>query len=446
MAGSNVTFAAIWTQLGLAITKVVNETEKYGSSNSPNVYDMEDAVVTGLDGEFTPAAVNFVRSIRSALAPTITQARLRAALQPFWDEMSRAIGSQLNAPTGLQQVAELIDYMSVTSSDSLNSRGMTLNAVGSITGTGNGTINRLTVDKHWNTLECVSAEAKRARVISDQNQAQEHAEVWEFKGAPAERDALFFAGSGINAPMSTANAQTSQRWAQNPSFEANDGTNDGDVPGSTTAVTGWTLSATAAFQLATGASKVYRGYPGEPSTLWSLEFVDNGNADQIVQDQQPGTRWEPNTPYYCQIAWNRQTTADGTLTLELGSQTASVAVTSGTNGVWNILRIAVGTKNWYSNFQEADLNVKVTLASNTTGSVLVDDLIVAPYQLMDGTYYLPVGGSTAFLRDDLFSWSDTDGGTRAINSYWLWRAFGGPVLGRWFPTNNAAAETIADPS
>jgi hypothetical protein len=58
----------------------------------------------------------------------------------------------------------------------------------------------------------------------------------------------------------------------------------------------------------------------------------------------------------------------------------------------------------------------------------------------DGCYYAVVGGSTPFLKEDVFTFTDT-GGTSAIINYWLWRAFG-----RFLPHNASAGETWADPT
>jgi hypothetical protein len=215
-------------------------------------------------------------------------------------------------------------------------------------------------------------------------------------------------------------------------------------PSSTTAISGWTIgTATSNFKLRSASGYYYATYPSAPSTLWGVEFTGSDTLTQIVNSVTPGASFSTTRPYFCGLRYMRKASATGTLTLRLGASSASATIGSATNDVWNHLYIALGTGCYYQNFNETNLDVQIQASTLATGTVVVDHLVLGEMANVDGTFYLPVGGSTAWLKDDFFTWTDSDGGTRAILSYLLWLAYGPDG---WLPTNNAGSETIADPS
>ncbi len=447
MAGPNPTIAQIWTQLAL-LGDYVDERYQIGSENSPNIYDSYDALVTGLDGEFMPGMLRILNQDRRATAGLLTPRTLTSLYRFGVVESLRAA----NLPTrgGFEnQLSRLIRYLHDTA-ELFTSRNVTFGSPAALTGnTGTGAWYRCTADRRGYDLECTGMETKTARVTADQlSGAREHREVWEFYGQTRARDALAWDGSGIRTSVTTADPLTGG-VILNADFRSNDATADNSTPGSTTAVTNWTLSSAAAFRLRSTAARIFQGLPGV-TTPYSLEFVDNGNFEQIIIDESPGKSMTRDAPWLALLPWQRNTTADGTLTIEVGSITNNVDVTTGTNGVWNVLRLADGQNQWYDNFEEQDLNVKVTLASNTTGEVTIGNVFLAPMVNVDGTYALPVGADTPFLIDDEVSWADSgDAGGRG-HSYWIWRALEDAqrlqaMGGVWLPTTtNSTDVTIAD--
>jgi hypothetical protein len=208
-------------------------------------------------------------------------------------------------------------------------------------------------------------------------------------------------------------ADDSARFLTNPSFGQLDGT-----LAAPTSIPGWTpTGGIGNFELV--ESPTYRSSTEEGDTPRALKFTTN---DILVQNFNVNSvSFNPNVPYYLQIAWNRsEGTGDGTLSLMLGSQTESVALAAQSG--WQILRIALGTKNWFQNWNQEDPTVSIQLASNTTGYVLVDDVVLAPFTNFDGGWYALVGGTTPFLYDDIFTFTDTEVG--AIIQEWLWRLYG----------------------
>jgi predicted alpha-1,6-mannanase (GH76 family) len=123
-----------------------------------------------------------------------------------------------------------------------------------------------------------------------------------------------------------------------------------------------------------------------------------------------------------------------------------VDISTGTNDVWNILQLDLDSSRFYDNFKEDDLDVKLEVTSLATGTVVVDDVVLAPMVNLDGTWWAVVGGATPWLKGDTRIFSADARGATAIINYWLWRAYGDlvvPMLG-WFPTSGTPS--IADPS
>lgn len=460
MAGPTPSWADTWTRFGREVF-ATNEHAKWASENAENFLDAYAAVkagdgsVPGLDGLYLSAAG--IERFRSQVAAPLAPAELRSRFYPYL----RELGDVISAPESDEYslLRRIRDYM-VANSQSLNGRGMTIDTSSSGSPTGTGAIHRLTVDEDNFPLECTGAELKTFECIRDQQTgAREHEEVFEFRTPTREKDGCQWSGSGSRRQITCAHAFSAPRLLTNPSFETHDASADNTSPGSTTGITGWTIGSAAAnvkMRSSATAANVYRGYPGAPSTTWSVEFTASDSLTQVVRTLNPAVNFEPGAikvPYFLAVAWKRKSSATGTLTLHLGSQTTAATIGSATNDVWNVLVITVGQKNWYKTFKEASVDVKIDVATLATGTIIVDDVVLVPFTNLDGTWWVVLGGATAFLRRDTLTFTDVDGGSRALFSYWLWRAYGDgqglgllPSIGGWLPTNNSAAETIADPS
>lgn len=456
MAGPAPNFADTFTRFGRRV-KRINEQYKFSCENATNWLDLYAAEkkgvsgTPGLDGEFLNA--DQLEQTRARYASVMTTDYLQGEFDPFIRELGRVIGA---TETNIYEILDRIRRYMQTNSQSLNSRGMTLDTTqaGSVTGT--GTIYRLTVDEDGNTLECTGAETKTFECTKDQaTGGKEHEEVFLYYGQDREKDGLQWTGSGALREIACVHALSS-RLLQNPSFEAGAVT-DNTALASTTQITGWTVTTAANWKTRSAATYYYRGYPGAPSTLWGLECTASDQIAQTVRTLNPGVNFDAGlirTPWGCAVAWKRKGSATGTITLHMGAQSVAATIGSATNDVWNILFLTTGTANWYKNFKEADLDIKVVVASLAVGTVVIDDLVAAPWTNLDGTWWLALGGATAFLKGDTLSFTgDADGGSRGIFSYWLWRAYAeaakvafAPAIGGWFKTNNAAGETIADPA
>ena len=415
-----------------------------------------DTLEQTLEGEYLPAELSrFVNDFRAGCSDLISPSRAAAVLTPILFEYMKRI--DLDATTtdgfgsGKRSVPEMFRALYDWFNDNtltVESRAISYDTTATTSGTGNGAIERLTVDENGYNLEACHVETKRFKCVADRNSGvNEHAEIFEVIGEASSFDSVlrasFGSGTQANTTIVSKNAGNSQGGSllSNSSFTTYDAA-------ATPKFSGWTEDSGSA-NISQDAAVYYRSHPGATAgTDASLDFTGNAKISQPLSAMRT-RRLDPDLPYQVRLMWRRENTADGTLTLRMGTSNVSVDVTTGTNDQWNELIIGAGsptTSQWFRQFNEADLDIEIELASNTTGNVLVDDVIFAPYDLIDGTYWWMrqnAGGGTApvsWLLDDKLVFTDTGGAPSTGKiQWWLWVA----GLG-YLPSSGTP--TFADPT
>lgn len=384
----------------------------------------EDTFVQSIETNLPAEIADPVRAARSKIDELLTT--YVEVVSPIFREMGRLIDApETDVRTIIQR--RLYDYY-VANTKTVKTRGFSFGSIAAGgANVGTGTINRLTKDAQNCDIEPCYADIKTAKITSDQSSGQsKHEEIFEFRGG-ARSLAPFISplGSGLIANIPAVSAASS--LFLNPSWSDYEGTIT-----ALTALTSWTVASSLA-NLNLDQTNYYRGFPGD-STPAALKFLANESISQALS--LGGRTIDPAVPMYCQIAYNRQVGAgDGTITLTVGSKSTTVALAAQTG--WNILRMPIGQNNWYERFMENDLDITIALSARTTGSVLVDDLIFAPYTNFDGLWYCPVGSATPFLKDDYFTFTDTIASDSKLQK-WLWRGFSA-----YLP--NSGSPSVTDP-
>lgn len=419
------TRAEIETQFSNAI-HILEETREFGHVDATNLLGLIDTLEQSFKGDFISEASSAAGALRARYASVLESSFAASFLRPHL----RQYGKFVNAPeTDDQTILTRLRDDFIANTQRVQSRVFVFGSPAAGGGNvGDGVINRLFVDEDNQQIENTHSEAKVATIVSDEHSgADEHEEFFEFLGDSPERDQILISGSGAFRRVKSISARDSENFIGNPSFSRFDGTLA--VP---TAITDWTVSDIANVQL--DQTNFYRGFLGDV-TPTALQFETNASVEQNLSVR--GVQLDPNVPMYCQVAYNRAVgSGDGTLTLTMGGVTASVALVA--QAGWNILRIAIGQNNWFKTFNQEDPLIKVELTGRTTGTTLIDDVIFVPFENFDGIWYAPVGGQTPFLRDDTFTWTDTE--TGSVIQLWIWRSFG-----RYLPHGVGGAITWADP-
>lgn len=396
-----------------------------------------DTLIQLLEGEYAPAELtNLVGILRGGLSDLITPALASQMMQPVLFEYANRIDADATGVegfgSGYTTVADLFralyEYMDATGTY-VTTRAITYDATPDTTGnTGNGAMGRLTDDENGYDLEACHVEKKRFRCRADQNTgALEHAEVFEVLGSAQSPDALLRGnfGSGVlsNITIVSKNAGSGNGGSllSNSSFSEYNASNS-------PVFTNWTETAAPANSLAQDATNFYRSFPGAQTDA-SLRL--NGGLGTITLTQtltqMRVRKLDPNTPYQLRIMVNPTvgTAVGGTITIRMGATSLDTTVASLSAG-WNEIILPFTSDLWPRTFQDGEFDIQIEWATSTSGYLLVDDVIFAPLDLVDGTWWFlrqNAASPTSWALDDNLVFEDTGGapGTGKLQ-YWCWMA------------------------
>lgn len=404
--------------------------------NATNYLALESALTSALFTDYGDAVTTSLYALRGRLNGALTDGG--AVVAAFMIDMGKALN--LSATELFALLEELRVYYSENSrkvSSRRWSRGTPSAAGGN---TGSGTINRLTKDEYGFDIETGFAEAIEAEVTLDVGEGSlKHEEVLTFKGSSPDRDAIKITGTGISPTKPTCiSARESMDVVANCSFDVYQGASAA-APDS---ITNWTPGSDIA-NFGIDTTKYYRDYEGATAPS-SLKILDDDELTQAFTVRRH--KFTASVPYYMQVAVNRDSSGfDGNFTFEAGNSSVVVAGGSLAANSWEIVRVALGTGNWYKNFNETAAAFKVKVDSRSTGHILVDDLLVAPFRKVKGTWYAPVGGATKFLYRDSFTWTDSEGSGGVVTGIINW--FLNFFFGVYLPASqNTTLITWPDPA
>lgn len=396
-----------------------------------------DVLVKSLEGTYAPGVSNAAADFRALISSPLNPGVIRGFFVPLLLEYMKFISedgtvtlaSATDVPTMMQALYDHMINNNLTIESRLIGHDITATKTttreGVIVGTGD--IQRLFVDYRGYEIENCTIERKNFRCIQDQNTgSKEHAELFTVQGEapPPDQlgrnaaDVLGHLGTGNQGRIRALHAGTSDGGSRlrNSSFSTYDvaATDDFD---------GWAFTGTTVPTQDT--SDFYRSHPNA-STDGSMLFSANAKMTQTLAKMRfSGSGFDPSVPYFCRIMWKRLSSADGTLTLRLGSSSEAITL-AGTNWTELFIGNTTAKDQWPRNFNEDGFTVEIELSGNTTGTLLVDDAVLSPYTLIDGTWWAIKQSATVplpFLFDDVLHVTDT-GGAPATGElqYWLHRA------------------------
>lgn len=431
-----------------ASTKLLEYTRVYSDSIVLGAGGLMDVLMQSLEGDFTPSALAAAGAgYRATLSSMADQGRTLQFLQPILFEYGNLINVG-GGYTDLGSLSRALYEWFVTNSLTVQSRNITFDTTATAGGSnvGNGVCKRLTVDENAFALEACTIEQKRLRCRQDANSGvKQHAEVFEIVGEAASQDALlrglFGSGTGTRFFLASLHAGSGPGGSmlRNSSF-------DSYSSGSTPKFAGWNLTAGIAADIEQNTASTYRGNPSS-STAGSLRI--NGGTSATITLKQPltnmaGGRLDPETPYFLRVMLNKTvgTAVGGTVNLRIGSVTVSVTIAA-MSANWGELQIPAGVGCWFRNFDEATVDVEIEWASSTSGYLLVDDVILAPWTLIDGTYWVVTHNAatpTAWLVDDTLDFTDTGGAPGTGVMQWWYG-----VAGLGYLPSTTGTPTMTDP-
>lgn len=424
---------------------VVDCLEDFRSNADGTLVGNIDTAQQAMEGDYIAslgAAANAMW--RARLAGVMTRDIAAEMLTPVVLEYGKFVGSPGAWRGDVQRCLRDLYVYWHANTRTLKSRNFThgaASAVGSPVGT--GSISRLTVDENNYRLESCTPEVKTLKCIQDGSTgARRHEEVFELRGTTASIDTLASAshGSGLRRTVYSHHAGTGPGGSLLRNCAFADYNSGGTT---TTKFPGWTVTSSASN--VTADSTVFRGFPGSSEnttggpTPQSIKFTADDGITQKIADA--GFSLDPSVPYFLRVMLYRQASATGTVTLSFGSQTVTQALGSLTNTTWTELAMTIGQKNWPKYVDEANLDIGISVASLATGTFLAGDILFAPFDAFDGTWWFVRGGATAWALDDAYTFTDTGGAAAdAKLQYWLQWAFPSFYL-----PSTTGTPTVSDP-
>ncbi len=314
---------------------------------------------------------------------------------------------------------------------------------------GNGVVWRLSKDQFNFNIENCFVGLKTWKCVADEHSgAQRWGETFRCYNPVASKSLFNFPGAGLVLPAVRAvSIRDSAAYIQDPGFDSS--------YNSTTGFSGWRTTSGGWTNITQETTRYYKDVL--PNTnAYCAKFTASDGLYQTWSDQ--AINWNPSVPLYCQIAYMRQASATGTLRLRIGDQESTVSLASKNNDEWNVLHFKLAGYEQYFRQWNA-LNsaaapatnpfIKIYISDLAVGTLLIDDVIIAPYSRFDGTWHVIVpgpenstsvsGGALPFLRDDRFTATDTQAATGILQE---WFARG---TGAYLPSTSGT-ETWVDPS
>lgn len=455
MAGAP-TEAELQTQWRNAVA-ILESLRAHVDTNIANDGGLIDTLNQSLEGEITPTALaNAAASFRAGLSALVTPGVAASFISPILQEYASLIAADVTDGFGAgytsipDLMTALYEYFH-RNSLTVQSRGIAFDG-SATTGTsnqGNGSMARLTTDANGYPLEFATVERKTFRCRADRNSGvPEHAESFEMLGADASFDALLRSthgsGDGTRTFIQNKNAGSGAGGSllTNSSFSRFD---PSQVNAGEQQFAGWDRLDGAANLFAQDTTNYYRTAPGDTTTA-SLQLTGGSGTVRVGQTlaSMRVSQLDPDTPYFLRVMANADvgSAVGGSLLIRMGGVQQSVAISSLSG--WTELAIPAGVNSWFRTFNEPDLTVEIQWASSTSGTLLIDDVIFAPWDLIDGTYWFLRASSstpTSWAVDDTLAFTDTGGApTTGIIQWWLY------VSGLGYLPSTGGTPTFTDPT
>lgn len=387
-----------------------------------------DTLIQALEGEYTPAELTaLIQNIRANYAAIVDPATVLAGLESILFEYAKILAASATDGygSGFRDSGELMSALYEwlhDNSDSVQSRAITYGTPAADGGNdGDLVFRRLTVDRNGYDLEACNVEKKMARCIADQNSGvAKWAELFEVVGEAASFDGLLRPsfGSGENARTRVrakhAGSGAGGSLCNNSSFS--------DFTASASSgeqFDGWeeTLAGGAVYtEITQDTTNYYRSHPNATTDASCRLTMGTASASITLKQtlaNMRASRLDPNTPYFARVMWNRSigSGGGGSISLKVGGA-AAVTVALAAQSGWQELIIPFDASNWFKGFNDDPFDIEVGWLTGTSGYVLLDDLIFAPWDLVDGTYLMGTYNSaspTAAQVDDFYTITDTGG-------------------------------------
>lgn len=391
----------------------------------------EATLIAGATGEMFNFTIASIKGLRNGLSQLLDAGQWRTDLLPALRELSEAIG----LPAGLSndQMFDLLEEYYDTNSRTIKSRGITNGSVSSVTGSGTGSVIRLTTDRFGNNIENRRVDAKTIECVADQmtlGATARYKELFRIEGAPApidNLDATTMTYSGVFGLREFNSTSPESNTLTNGNFTTNSATG-----GVTTMFTGWTLDSVTGVLPSTATAHI-ASYPLTPASA-AITVATRSFTQRITR---PLDRKVPYLPFLAFNASAGSAPSGTTIKISWGSKNQTYTIASETG--WNLFIVDRDADLWVDNFYQDQLEFKVEVPVLASGTLYLSFIHFEPMTQVDGVWYCIIPGATTWVKGDYFTVTDTFTGSDSILQKYLVYAFN-----RYLP--HAGSPTVADPT
>lgn len=400
----------------------------------------KDVINQAAAGDFVSEQADALLVVEEQLRANVYGTGPAALLGPFLNDVTLAIEGAATTPA--QQLVEIRDYMAANS-QSVNTRTMSYGSFSyGGSNVGDTVAYQVTVDRHGSALQGAYAETPVIRCIQDQyTGARRNASIFQYEGDASRASVIDGSGlrRNIECVYDGVNLLRNPRFT---SFSSGAPAASSNVnASSTTAWSNWVIGGTAA-NLAASVDQRNR-YSTTTEAYKSVYFNSNDSIYQTFADR--GAIFNREVPYLFGVLCYKATGADGTLTIAWGSKSQAFTVSSSiSDNSWGWLIVDRDVDLYYDSFKQNEVRFTVTLASQTTPGLYMQEAIVAPGTLINGTYYWllskTIPGEVGDTATQTISQS-----ANGVNQRWLSQRLGlSDELGYAFSLPSSGSPTIAD--
>jgi len=441
------TRAAIYSQIQ-AVVDLLEEWRKFGKVNAKNLISMFNSIQTISAGDYVPNIQSVLAAYRQNAAINISPTVVAAFLRPLLQTLCKSVIGRGDPNNDASMHFEIYKYFR-DNGQRVQSRNITYGTpfAGS-SNVGNNQIIRLAKDQYNFNIENTFLDQKRILCVSDyQTGTQRGNEIFTVQGQTPAIDDLERSGSGFSGFLQAKTTDDSMLFNASWTYFTGDATNP-------TAITNWTstdlsgAAITMSSSFATlDSTNYFRSAPSDQAaTSYAIKLVASQRLSQKLSVK--GTKLRSDRPYLLAVAWNAAVySGQGTLTFRMGNTNRTVTITGATG--WNVTLIPTPVGSfaqqscWPRLFETDDMSISIDF-SRSSGSVLIDDILLLEGQITDGTFAwcIPNSTTTGWVpskMNDVYTYADLAASDSKIQKY-LWWGFGA-----YWPHSVSSSITLSDP-
>lgn len=402
-----VTKSSLWTQLSNALA-VIDYLLQNESAGADSFLTRLQALELTYEGNHIATTSSKFASLRTSLNNVLLAP---STLDALIIELAR-VGYASQNTSVLACLSDIYSGMT-TAIETVKHRDYTYGAF-SYSGTGNGQLYRQVIDASGLNIEKghTSTGAFQCKIIND-----------AFSGADTGQERAIIEGTGLPPVDSLEPGEKPGTVLYLIAKQSANGLlRNGDfalysLVGSTYTLNYWTINDPDASAFSVSTVEYYRkGLTGNGyGVIFTLDNSITQSFSNLTAD------FDTSKPVFFIVRYKRLSSCDGQLILTLGSKNETILdLTVMPNNVWTdlVFGITNPADTWHENFNTSSPTVKIELASRTTGSLALSDIILAQGDSYDGKFYLLTAGEDGndFLVGDKFTWTDLVANTGRIQT------------------------------